>query len=770
MSPFVHPALFWGGIGLVSIPIIIHLLNRRRFRRLEWAAMEFLLDALRRNRRRIRIEQWILLLLRIAAVFLIVTALARPHLSQNEYSWLSGPFQSEERVFVLDDSLSMGHVDAGRSSLQRGRDALFAACERIALEGGRDPVTILRTSRYETPLFNAVRLDTERLGEVRDFLEGDAIQPTAVRLDLLAMLDHLAGAGRPERGRSISIITDLCAEDWTGGDGALRPELRTALERLGGDENDTTRVILLDVGAPRRENLAVVGFSLAQSQPIAGIPIELRIEVVNHGTRPVRGIGLRLRTEESLVPGPRIDTIDPGKTVTLAIPHTFQHAGPTWIRAEIDATTATDGLLADDARDLVVDVLEAVDVLIVDGEPSGRFGEGESDFLIQALRPPGDVRSGFAPSAVVTANLPQENLDRFGVIVLANVGDLPAAFVEQLGPYVRHGGGLVLFPGDQVEGARCQRLLGVGTPEHPGADLLPATLGEVIGNPDRPAHLTPLFEHPAFRLLGGAGDELFRLVDVARFFVLEVPESSRVIASLTDADTSPFLVERTVGDGKVVLCAAPADLEWSNWPRNPTFLPVVLELLGSMSRPRESLWNRMAGAPIDVSIDLAKFQRRARWRDPDYPRTSEKSLLAANQSVDTGASVDYRFTLGDTRRAGIHTLIVRSVSGEDIERLFALQPDALESDLAALRAGDALFGGTDVTLLRNAEAFLQSDSGRFEISDALLIAFLAVLLVESLFAWLFGHHARRRESASGVSGTQRANPIAQRLTASGGRS
>ena len=77
MSPFVHPALFWGGIGLVSIPIIIHLLNRRRFRRLEWAAMEFLLDALRRNRRRIRIEQWILLLLRIAAVLLIVIARAR---------------------------------------------------------------------------------------------------------------------------------------------------------------------------------------------------------------------------------------------------------------------------------------------------------------------------------------------------------------------------------------------------------------------------------------------------------------------------------------------------------------------------------------------------------------------------------------------------------------------------------------------------------------------------------------------------------------------
>jgi hypothetical protein len=206
-------------------------------------------------------------------------------------------------------------------------------------------------------------------------------------------------------------------------------------------------------------------------------------------------------------------------------------------------------------------------------------------------------------------------------------------------------------------------------------------------------------------------------------------------------------------------------------------------MLGSLSRPRGALWNRLAGAPVDVPIDLARFQRRARWRDPDYPRSSEKKILAVGDHGDTeteaDANIDYRFTLLDTRRAGVHTLILRSVSGEDIERLFALRPDPIESDLRAVNSGaqEALFADLDVRVLRDPDAFLEGGPGRFEIADALLLAFLAMLFVESILAWLFGHHARRRETTSATSGSRPgsrpgsnpANPIAQRMSTSGGR-
>src|SRR5690242_799023 len=75
---FVTPAFFAAGILLAAIPIIIHILNRRRYKTVQWAAMEFLLRAMRKNRRRLKFEQWLLLATRCLVLFIVATALARP--------------------------------------------------------------------------------------------------------------------------------------------------------------------------------------------------------------------------------------------------------------------------------------------------------------------------------------------------------------------------------------------------------------------------------------------------------------------------------------------------------------------------------------------------------------------------------------------------------------------------------------------------------------------------------------------------------------------
>ena len=75
---FVTPAFFAAGLALASIPIIIHILNRRRYRVVDWAAMTFLLQALRKNRRRLRFEQWLLLAVRCCVLLFLGLALARP--------------------------------------------------------------------------------------------------------------------------------------------------------------------------------------------------------------------------------------------------------------------------------------------------------------------------------------------------------------------------------------------------------------------------------------------------------------------------------------------------------------------------------------------------------------------------------------------------------------------------------------------------------------------------------------------------------------------
>jgi hypothetical protein len=110
----VNPWLLVAGAAAVLLPIVIHLLNRRKFRVVDWAAMEFLLEADKKNRRRIRLENLLLLFLRCLAVFFIGLLLARPFLPTNVTAGLidAGQF---ERIVLLDDSLSM-QAQAGNES------------------------------------------------------------------------------------------------------------------------------------------------------------------------------------------------------------------------------------------------------------------------------------------------------------------------------------------------------------------------------------------------------------------------------------------------------------------------------------------------------------------------------------------------------------------------------------------------------------------------------------------------------------------------------
>ena len=106
------------GLALASVPIIIHILNRRRFLIIDWPPMKYLKLTLKRNRRRIRIEQMILLAMRTLAVILLILAVARPVIPQNALSAFLPGRNRASHLIVIDDSLSMGYTTAGRSAFQ----------------------------------------------------------------------------------------------------------------------------------------------------------------------------------------------------------------------------------------------------------------------------------------------------------------------------------------------------------------------------------------------------------------------------------------------------------------------------------------------------------------------------------------------------------------------------------------------------------------------------------------------------------------------------
>src|SRR5215210_8138154 len=105
---FLAP-IFLPLLALASVPIIIHLLNRRRFQTVEWAPMKYLKLTIKTNRRRLRIEQLLLLALRTALIVVLILAVARPALSEAGLGKVFGGKGRVSRVIVIDDSLSMGY-------------------------------------------------------------------------------------------------------------------------------------------------------------------------------------------------------------------------------------------------------------------------------------------------------------------------------------------------------------------------------------------------------------------------------------------------------------------------------------------------------------------------------------------------------------------------------------------------------------------------------------------------------------------------------------
>src|SRR3954454_18790743 len=152
MFTFLSPLLIWGTL-LGVIPLIIHLLNRRRFRRVEWAPMRYLKLTIQRNRRRIEIEQLLLLLLRIALPVLLFFFLARPILNPTGLErWIGSAGRSSPGV-LPHASLSMGYAAGGPAAFQRAKEV--AAALMVAIRP-QDRCTLVTTSAPRAPVLREV--------------------------------------------------------------------------------------------------------------------------------------------------------------------------------------------------------------------------------------------------------------------------------------------------------------------------------------------------------------------------------------------------------------------------------------------------------------------------------------------------------------------------------------------------------------------------------------------------------------------------------------
>lgn len=460
------PLMFWLGLIAIASPIIIHLLNRRRFKIIDWAAMDFLLIANKKNRRRIQLENIILLILRCIAIFLVGFLLARPFFPND--SNLLGNNQQFERIVVLDDSYSMNVRIGNTTVFQKAKDKIKEFAQVLAKDKSTNTLSIYLASDLDNPAITQIDATEETLTEIHDAIDELRCSDFSANYDegLRAMVD--ATSGREGKNRVFYLVTDLREKDWWY---SSQSEDGNPAQNLLKDVADNTPLgcYVVDVGqeATGTANLAITDIRPASSLS-SGRPNSFSVTVTNFGTATVQNVRLEFyKTETAVADLEIISEIKPGvaNAVTRSFPVKYSLEEPdefedldsianktsfwkAWAEVKVDDVSA-DLVEVDSKRFYAAKVKQGVSVLIVDGDPSAIEDRSESYYLRRAIRPVDSV-SGFLPTVVGISELSSVDFSKYQIVYLCNVDELSQSQLETLEDWVGTGGSLVFMLGDQI--------------------------------------------------------------------------------------------------------------------------------------------------------------------------------------------------------------------------------------------------------------------------------------------------------------------------------
>lgn len=717
------PAL--GLLAAAVLPIVIHIVHRRRSRLVAWGAMRFLRVVLERERTRLRLENLLLLTLRVLFLLAIAGALMRPQL-RTRAEGLGDQIPRAAptaAVLLIDDSLASA-APAEAPAITGMRALAHAYLDTLA---SGDEVSILTGSTLGEPAADPL-IDLPSAHQALDRIvpsAGAGDGPALIAAGLEQLRRHL----NPEA--ELVLITPGAGGCLAAADPARWQEVASqlALPTAAGDDAVGTRtrphLILLHPPAPTTalQNAAVVALHLDASLVPAGTPVQVHARIALRGTHRVEAVLARLALDGRTVAERACALSPPAEQqidFTLPSPPAGSHV------LEVALTGARDQLPIDDRRAVALVVAASIPVLLVEGEP-GTGLRGSLGLFAAALAPTGS--EAFQPRRIGLAGLTDTALSEARVVVLGDCPLLDAGSIARLERFCAGGGGILVAAGPHLLGEEASRFAWRG-----GDGFLPARLGPPRTLPAAlGARLLPT-GRPAYATLARAGAMALADAGIRQLHAVEeVPPDAEPLLTTSAGDL--LAVARARGRGRVVLLATGLDGEDAALPLTPGFVPLVralvMDLAGELRPPRDlRIGERLAW---EVPPGVARETVHATAPDgqvlPLLPGTWEGSpaLLSApvlqpgTATVFTGETVAARYAVAlDPQASTLQPLTDATIS--------ACLPGVPRHEVARPLQVAELFGATGD---RTHELWLP-----------LGVAALVLLAAESGWAWVLRRRSR----------------------------
>ncbi|MCG8651678.1 MAG: BatA domain-containing protein [Pirellulales bacterium] len=741
-------ALLALGAFAFTVPLAIHLLFRSRFVTLDWGAMHLLESVVRINRRRLQLTNLLLLLLRCLIPVLLAFCLARPVLTG--FRALPGD-APRSIVLVVDDSRSMAAVDeSGKTRLERLQQDLG---ELVGGLSRRDEVILIRSSRVETPASSMGPQDG-----LRKIAELEA-HCGPLDLDQLVRAGWEACRSASHPQRHLLIVSDF--QSINSGDAALQS--LTRLSETIEQQPNPPRIRFLNYGVDteRLSNVSVDSLAIDSAAVVAGRGARFSARIRNASDRTVQDLRVVWSIDGSALP-PRTVSISPRSTTTQRLTHRIEEPGVHQVTLSIEHA---DALGQDNRRSIGVDVVPEIRVLLVDGKPSSRPLEGETDFLAIALSPfafGGEDLPDAVRTSVIDARKLDSELIEHDVLVLADVPRLGDQLTSRLAQYVMEGGCLVVFDGDHLDVDWYNSTWTCPA----GSFTLPARLGDLVGQTDS-SQADPLpvgelnLQYTPWKLLQSEDEKPLSRVDIFGYRKLTLIPPKRAgedaagpaMTLLSMANGDALVVSAQRGQGQVVQFGLPCDTGWSTLPLREAYLPMVqqlvLDLAGRSKRVSATVGQRL-------TVSTTEFGELPAGKEPVSSSYSVQNPRAAEFSLEVDAQHPSQLSFADTHLPGLYRFR-QTLSWEEGEPQTAGTIRVVEVDGAESKLRDTdpkrLAAAADrlgATIYRDIQSLQADDhTSRFgrEIWRRLLIAVLVCMVAELL---LQQHTMRAGRARGGV--------------------
>ena len=701
---FLNP-FFLLGLLAVAIPVLIHLVNLRRPKKVPFSTLAFLEELKKSTIKRIRIKQYLLMALRALAILMLALALARPFLPPT----LTGSSSSNEPkaiAIIIDNSASMSRIGSQGPLIDQAKDVATTIINNARAE---DRFIVATTNGASEALsFTGATRALELSGQVESNQTGNFISQK-----LQLVYNQLQQA--PQKQAIVYLISDMQESQLQ--------EL-SSFQSETAQENKPVVFQMVGLGDINQQNLAITNVQLESQMLSKGSPVTLSVEVKNTGDVAAGNQFVSLEIGDRML-GQYQTELEPGQSQEFVFEINPSSTGDIIGRAILEG----DEIVYDNTRYFVIRIPESRSVLLLNQQ------EQSSSEFVSYLKPALDAarqtntQITFDEQTVEEAN--QSNWSNYDVVIFDGIREIPEYWFADLQRYVQNGNGLMLFPSEQGNISNYNSFLNLFN-----AGSFTNVNGEYASF--KPSgSLAGLVEgHPILDELFDKEEEdqiSLNLPELFFYYTFEEPNNTGSYQILESENGSSVLAEQRFGDGKVLISSIGMDPGWSNFPVNPLFAPLYYRsVLYAASTEQGGIEEHILGNRFEWEGALSSQEIQL--------TIGENNIRPEVQTTADGVRLSYE--------AREWTPGVLKIMADEVQRNVAVNQSIMESEFATLESGalDNLIEGNfamneviEAANLSNEELQSQLKTASFgkEIWNWLIWIALVLLVAETLITRLY---------------------------------